>query len=372
MREEPTWNARTTSLTKEYLHCSDCRVDHPAVLFSAAQRYQPSWVRTCIGHEGYVRLCTHSVLRWSDVISTGSALATLDNPMEAKAILRVCREQAHVPDHHGACSPQVLGQTIHPTSIATGSKFHATVVSLPWTTYIRLPEHGPNKQITSEVIRRLLEKIRLGVAQFIDPELPPGRLPEMSCFDPNRCCCLRFPRSEEVPRGWQLASLGEPYDQSCRNNPKCRLGPLLPLGDEYMKSTGEARTQSHYASKILCPWRLGRNEIEVGFESCLGGSRCLLATYVRCITIARQGDNSRRVTPGWYQALDPDSYNLTADKESLGIFWCNQRGCRNYYRYVRKPCVPSGEYHRFCLGSCPGVAPEYLEEDPELECCILC
>lgn len=36
--------------------------------------------------------------------------------------------------------------------------------------------------------------------------------------------------------------------------------------------------------------------------------------------------------PSWYRTVDPESFGLTADRESLGVTWCWTKSCPNYYR----------------------------------------
>ena len=54
----------------------------------------------------------------------------------------------------------------------------------------------------------------------------------------------------------------------------------------------------------------------------------------------------------WCQALDPDSYNLADDEETFGVLWCRQKGCKNYYRYIRKAPFPIPSMNRACQKSC--------------------
>lgn len=51
------------------LHCSRCKVDHPSLCFSKKQRDLPPNRRICIAREGFVRLCRHKSLTWSDLES---------------------------------------------------------------------------------------------------------------------------------------------------------------------------------------------------------------------------------------------------------------------------------------------------------------
>ncbi|KAH6840668.1 hypothetical protein B0I37DRAFT_408394 [Chaetomium sp. MPI-CAGE-AT-0009] len=78
-------------------------------------------------------------------------------------------------------------------------------------------------------------------------------------------------------------------------------------------------------------------------------SGCLQINDSRFIGVRPEGHTGQgqsRVTWAWCQVLDPDSYHLTDDKASFGIFWCRQSGCQNYYRYQRPAFFP---WYRFLL-----------------------
>jgi hypothetical protein len=144
-----------------------------------------------------------------------------------------------------------------------------------------------------------------------------------------------IPGMEKLPRGWRLTPTQEITKfPTCRVHYERRLKPLRPL-----KSNGpgsaqedEERTGSHYIRDATTgSTGPGSSRLTVNIESCPGGCQCLYVHYRRLITVVRQGYHPGPVTMGWCQALDPDSYNLMDDNESFGVFWCRQRGCKNYY-----------------------------------------
>ena len=99
-RRGPSGDDRFQSLIAEHMHCSGCHADHPRGLFSTWQRLAPAKSRICIGHEGYVRLCSHSILPWSAVMAAGAS-ATFPH-IEAhrtnatrEIVLRECRHDSH-------------------------------------------------------------------------------------------------------------------------------------------------------------------------------------------------------------------------------------------------------------------------------------
>jgi len=197
-------------------------------------------------------------------------------------------------------------------------------------------------------MRQELECFRQGTAEFIAPEYPPGRLVEMNCFDPNRCCCLHYPGLEKAPTGWQLSALGGTEHEICRQDPSFRLRAIRPQkDDEDGYSQWQERCGGHRAWIVAARRpRCWSSEMFIHINPCFGSNRCLLVSYNRTIHFIFDEIHPRRMRASWLQAIDPDSYGLTDDEESYGVLWCRQPGCRNYYRYAKKPLVPEHDIHR--------------------------
>ncbi|KAK1764002.1 hypothetical protein QBC33DRAFT_613427 [Phialemonium atrogriseum] len=336
MRTSPTWNEKLSRLTATYMHCSGCRCDHPVGLFSRGQRRAPPRSRICIGREGFVRLCNHKVVKLAK-------LGIDPNAMRTTVYLPPCEDPSHIPKHHGPHSIHTLHANIQPTVAVETTIKSNIVVELRWVGHLRLPDLGCDEL-------GHCKRLRKGAAEFIAPELPPGRLTEMSCFDPNRCCCLQYSGLENLSHGWQLTPVEEIRYPTCRAHPDRRLGALQPTkdaGDENPQPQ-EAQTGSHraWADNSL-------GTLIVWTNPCSGGGSCLRVRYCRQINVFPADWRPGCVTMSWFRALDPDSYNLTADDASFGVLWCRQQGCRNYYRYLKPSLVPLDKIIRRCTGSCP-------------------
>ncbi|KAK7739744.1 hypothetical protein SLS53_005714 [Cytospora paraplurivora] len=94
-REAPDWEQRTAKL-RRFLHCSVCRQDHPACLFSNTQRIRGPHRRRCIAHEGYIRICGHEkgIIRWSDVLDYKRKMEV---PTEDPGLGPIqCRDESHI------------------------------------------------------------------------------------------------------------------------------------------------------------------------------------------------------------------------------------------------------------------------------------
>lgn len=88
-----------------YLHCSRCRADHPACLFSRIQRQCPHGVRYCIGQEGYLQICEHKTLFWLQIMDHSKSIMHQKFGHRYRTI--TCRDSSHTPDsknlHHRKC-----------------------------------------------------------------------------------------------------------------------------------------------------------------------------------------------------------------------------------------------------------------------------
>lgn len=78
-----------------------------------------------------------------------------------------------------------------------------------------------------------------GAAEFLAPLSAPGSpLPEMGCFDPNRCHCLGyFNNSNKTPRGWRLTRPKTVQPSTCRTSKNYQLGPLLDINNTTTTAT---------------------------------------------------------------------------------------------------------------------------------------
>lgn len=305
------------------------------------------------------------MVRWGEVISVSRGLAALNigasKQLKAVVKLKRCEDPSHIPKNHGIDSPLTNHQDIYPSIEVRGSNTSDVVMALRWVGHLQLPDLndsglGNNEQATPKALRGYMEEFRKGAAEFIAPGLPPGRLIEMNCFDPNRCSCLHYSGSEKLPHGWRLTPLEEIRHPSCRTYPDRQLTALKTLqrnGSTSFPESGE-KTGGHYT------WALptantfhGQAGLIVDIDPCPGTSRCLQVGYNRYMTVARQGYEPDCMTANWFEALDPDSYGLQDDKESFGVLWCRQRGCRNYYRYTKRTLVPIRHSNVSCHPSCP-------------------
>lgn len=319
-------------------------------------------------------MASHFPFKPAKLDSTGNEDSSQVQETRIEQLVKECKEKCHTPQDH-CFGPGVVGLTgTNPSAVIEGENGGEVIsIVFRWTGHLSLPklssdELGINKEVTPEVMHKCFEQFRGGVAGHIAPEMPPGRIIEMSCFDPNRCSCLHYPGANILPSNWELTppnEIGRPEDmkyRTCRIHAVSRLKLLQPLqnnGDGLYYGDGLLGQQilsggSHKAA-IHTPGRAfeikGRAAIGVTIGICRHKYRCLEVKYEREIFMEKFNTAPLDVpTIVWYQALDPDSYNLQEDNESFGTTWCRQPGCPNYYRYLKSLLVPTRDMRRGC---CP-------------------
>jgi len=324
------------NLVSEYLFCRACLVDHPVALFSPSQRENqaPSQKgRTCIGHKGYVRLCQHKVITWKMVSAAKRMLSEYKRPdgTEPTVMLGECRHPGHLPGHHSL--PDKLNH--HPIALLK-LVARCVVLDMTWIGHLNLPScHGTDKGVSAEEMASHLHELRGGAAEFLVPQAHPGPLPEMRCFDPNNCSCLDFGDKYPPNAWWSLhpsrQSAGDSDTNTC-----CRVAPSLRLIPPSHGAGGGRRL--HSTKTVLGEAFGARNGWKVEVENCNDGQCCLGFKYSRRVSCTGYDFPTWR-TPisSWFEALDPDSYQLRADQDTKGTLWCLDASCTNYLLYSERP-----------------------------------
>lgn len=346
-RKSPSWEQRLCRLT-EYIHCSACGADHPACLFSATQRIKPARLRYCIGHEGYMRICDHDegTFRLSRLLAEAPKRAWYKKKRESVTKGR-CKDPGHrkpcekVPggsfpkskrdcgSHSGFCNPRswpvVQEMTQGPHCFA-----------IFWTAHV--PFDG---QLDS--LRPKFEELRESAGKHIVPcQGTTKEPPELRCVDPNDCHCTTYAGADNVRWEWECGPW-LPGATQCISDPFRGLNTLLPpqppgstmsniVRALKLKRSPECAVEPkvHRTRNPESPRTYGVGRCAVEVKPCHTGKDCLVVDYLRLLRVQHNG----KLTPQWYNTLDPDSYNITDDEDGLGVFWCPTPGCRNYYKGV--------------------------------------
>lgn len=359
-RRAAEWKNRVARL-REYLHCSACRAEHPACLFSAEERVK-SHRRHCIGHQGYMRICGHDegIIKWSDVLHLVQNRKTAKKPGHCPQVRWQCTDKSHlsacgVPEDALSreeapeqCGLDPLNETrrLFPT-LETDQQNSIHVV---WSVHLplgRLGEWPP----TARILRRHLGEIRANAGRFIFPTTTPvTKLPELRVFDPNECDCVHFEGSEDLDwRPYRPVSDWLEPQKCCANNPESRLVPLPHLLDispsnmQLLRQAASSRPikvcvgsgrcelkdREHLTHSRWLP-RYSETDWSMSAVLCHNTSPCLRLNYFRALNEAISADG-KQMMRDWYRALDTESYDLVRDEEGFEVFWCREPHCRNNY-----------------------------------------
>ncbi|KAK4197593.1 hypothetical protein QBC40DRAFT_231819 [Triangularia verruculosa] len=220
-RLDTHWKQRVHNLTQVYLHCSGCKLDHPVCLFLPSERSKDRESRLCVGHTGFVRLCSHTSFRWSDVQRVASTPSTKKEGGISETIVK-CQHG----DHTQPCQQRPRGRLFPCLSsrkgwqedefplyprvfvrknqgwlpVGSNVPHKSFAVFISWMAHINL---SPGDQkLTPELLSKSLADLREKQGGFICPETEPGRIIEKMLFDPNRCNCLRYERLQPLGGTW--------------------------------------------------------------------------------------------------------------------------------------------------------------------------
>ncbi|KAK3935583.1 hypothetical protein QBC46DRAFT_397157 [Diplogelasinospora grovesii] len=377
-RQATDWQESVRKATGEYLHCSGCRIDHPACLFSPAQRRSPQSTRICIGHEGFLRLCEHKTISWSLIISLSESIMNQKCGPRYRTIkckhsshTSACRwrwrslrgiasENIQYQDKGWDCNPKYPTLTV---GYKETKNFH---IWLAWSPHLSvakgLQDDGP---LTPQILERDLAMLREKEARFICPEFEPGQIVESRLFDPNSCDCLKYKGMDKTR--WKRLSepqLRPPLLRPCRLDRTRCLTPLVRAQMTSGRRRSVGARKWHRNEQHGQGWRsrhIGKDGTEEPLSAqmqrvtvlpCLRGRECIQLNYKRrwCVGDER-GASVRHMNGHWFSALDPDSYELTEDEDGVGVYWCKERSCRNFYRYTRsriRPLLKWEDYRHPC------------------------
>lgn len=219
-------------------------------------------------------------------------------------------------------------------------------IFLHWTAH--LPLGQTEWPITAAGLRPRLAELRDNAGRFICPALAPGvgmDLPELRCFDPNSCDCIRFEDSKgfmEFERDYTA------HHEKCLFPLEGLARPCLDAEEEKPEKC-EFNKRTH-ACCLDTTGIYGPGKPDIMAEPCHSGRQCLVVRYMRRLDVS----SDTEVHPHWYQALDPDSYRLTDDRDGLGVYWCRQQRCRNYHGRIPgfSRIIYGEEYSRRCPRTC--------------------
>ncbi|KAK3369526.1 hypothetical protein B0T24DRAFT_596264 [Lasiosphaeria ovina] len=258
------------------------------------------------------------------------------------------------------------GTPTHPGLTIEYLKPNNLYITLAWQAHVSLARHHEDdKPLTAQKLQSRLAGLRGIQAKFICTEVERGQQLELRLFDPNLCRCLRY---AGMDKKWR-----HPLDEAlllrsprfkrrpCYSDPTRRLDPLLRAQTDQPSGHDRINAHNRLQSEHRIVWLnyglkngkidpFGHAEHGVIVAPCISGRDCIEVNYEMTMCLSRER-GAPCMALNWFYYLDPDSHRLTEDNEGLGVYWCKEETCRNYYRYGLSrlhPFVKWGNYSQVC------------------------
>ena len=425
-----------------HIHCYGCPCHHRLGAFSR-QSSLPEEGDWCLGRSGTVRLCEHVSIPWmaveqhiiawrrdrpdrdagdggdtketgdtdesngtevdteesnhddteesdsTDVAYDSGSSDNTHNRHDLDALVAECRH----PMHNTSCNPREA-----PTwprarlqNVDNHKKQNFVLLVLEWAPHSGVGAFKPtppdrDDRPAAGELRALFQRYRRPgqPAEELVPRYPSGPLPEMACFDPDSCGCLRYDVGDQ-------GGSGNDEEKEQRGTPDAGNGapPLLLQPPRLFRSNchpgrprgfvpaGGARRHRFYSSHCYwrgmdrggepsqCVWmrqhwpRVGEDSegsVKDSEGSVKGPRPCLVTTYRRAVVVCDKFSSQwtywihpRAALPpthDWFHAMDPDSY---VQSRGAGPR-CKDRACINYYKRPKTvECNPTeADLHGAC------------------------
>jgi hypothetical protein len=176
------------------LYCHGCHRKHPVKAFPHVTLGDAP--RLCFVHQGIVRLCEHVGISWSTVeehLRTWQKRA----PGDWQGCLENFAIECRHPSHDTGCSS--AGAPPWPRAFLEEVRYDGedkVILTMEWSAHSGVDAFSqtPGGRPPASEMRALFQSHRRRgqVADILLPMHPGGPLPEMICFDPNRCDCLDY------------------------------------------------------------------------------------------------------------------------------------------------------------------------------------
>lgn len=321
-----------------YVYCSGCKLSHPTMAFSPSQQQKRSSQRICIAREGVLRVCDHLSLTWAEVEGRIKMVRkpTRDNQWgqfikALEQIEWVCTHESHNfpckvghPRMGAICPSAWLEPTFPRVKIGVdqaggGAREVRARLTLdiswrPHSGRLQWPLKKGVRQLETDAVgmRELAAFFGQAGARVMLPEQKDGYIPEMLCFDPDTCSCLRYEGG---------VSAGEVSGSKVQNHAQCLRRPVKSA---HIRGMYQRETRHHYTFD-----QNKDDESSVEIVQCddpYGGpgavSKCIATCYKRSIYVGEFGSKDvlesragleQAPTHEWFHAVDRDSYERPLD-----------------------------------------------------------
>ncbi|KAK3944757.1 hypothetical protein QBC46DRAFT_437390 [Diplogelasinospora grovesii] len=313
------------------LRCDACGSEQDVQAFPSSDQ-QPDKLgeRRCLACQGAVQLCEHVHICWATVEAH-----IADWQQRRPGDWQGCFDhfdviECHDPSHDTRCTADEAPTWPRARLRAAGFDPKLVVLNLEWEPHSGLDIFTflPGGRVPAPELRALFRRYRQEgqPAGVLLPSYPSNPLPEMTCFDPNKCLCLHYEMGDngKKPLPSAAASAKDPSGQHIgkfvHDEEEVKCGALHYHGRRYGRGRNGAEVS------MIRHWPRGNYKREWG---------CLKTKYQRDVLVCKKTDSDKKLTPTheWLHAMDPDTYPRPHDGYTLPL--CKDKGCMNYYKRPR-------------------------------------
>lgn len=302
---------------QRYVYCSGCELYHPTMAFSPTQQQVSSGQRICIGREGVLRVCDHLSLTWAKVEARLNGVPKPNSFEEwgqfvqsLEEIEWVCTHESHnfpckvdgrEPDSSphpqpGPTFPRVQVRIDNREGRLGSGTCARIMLKMTWSPHsgrLQWPLKKGVGQLETDAVgmRDMAACWRQAGGRFLLPEVKEGSLPEMLCYNADRCACLHYEGGlYQKKRG---------CGQGARN------------GTRHHYELGNHNDKSHVEIK-QCDDPHDGGRVKDCVVTCYRRSIYVGEFAQASVYVARAGIQ-RGPTHEWFHAVDVGSYELGRD-----------------------------------------------------------
>jgi hypothetical protein len=286
------------------VYCAGCRCNHPEGAFSMQGRERQS----CIGREGFARVCQHKQVSWSQIEHLVEQAMAHDNGV-------VGFEEYYEHPSHRACPSSTPPHFQSEWRVGESAQEIAQGESVPIYLHIRWESHSRVSEANLDDRGRLrapfLRSLFQDTAIVRQPPLGTESYMGMSCFSHFLCRCVHYETGNDLERSG-VSAVKETVEDTNATGFKCCLRKY-----PYIHGVSNDRLCHESMTVRLCAETPSVTQ-----------DHCIVVKYYRRILIHRLEKGSQiastNPTHEWLHALDT---------ENLGsVLGCRNPECAKYFR----------------------------------------
>ncbi|KAK0670284.1 hypothetical protein QBC41DRAFT_355130 [Cercophora samala] len=320
------------------LYCSGCDIEHSARAFSKTQTEMASEIRICIGREGVLQLCEHRHIKWADI--EAHFLRQQDPESRNQLVATACELTC---EHESHCTGPKRTNASMPRLHVSGSSRSRYDINWFWTAH-HILNLDANYQMNADQVREAFQEDLRTVAGVMLTGTRNGDALNraMSCFGKRWCTCFHHGEAKQSPTEESSAQThclfkrrallnGQQHSSNIKSNTCYRRYRAEHIHVEPCKDS----CVDHSEKRKAC--------FSVKYSRSMGGTWMFMPQLPSLSN--REGPLRPAVPPHeWLHALEPTSYELNDDTETVGEVWpvCRDMTCGNHYAsYQTTHCTRS-------------------------------